>query len=163
VGQRADRIVHLLRRAGEVSFADWRYVAAAAKELLIARIHYGMRPIGSILRDLQTDLVERLEPKATPEELVRFSWALGAAAAQVPWRSDCVLRVMAADRWMRRRGLRPQFYLGAKDTAGRFEAHVWLCFDSIPVTGGSGEDFTALLQPQDAGPRTELKNGQQAS
>jgi hypothetical protein len=55
---------------------------------------------------------------------------------------------MAADRWLRRYGMQPQFFVGvAKDAHGRLEAHAWLCCDDVTVTGGDGREFTAVIEP----------------
>jgi hypothetical protein len=86
-----------------------------------------------------------------------LSWAIGAAAARVPWRSDCLLRVMAADRWLRRYGHEPEFFLGAaKVETGQLGAHAWLRCGDVTVTGGSGKEFTELMMPPTSPPRADL-------
>ena len=78
----------------------------------------------------------------------RLSWAIGAAAARVPWRSDCLLQAMAADRWLRRCGMQPEFFLGVtKDAGGQLEAHAWLRCGDAMVTGA---DDSQLHQPYGA-------------
>src|SRR5262245_44559583 len=80
--------------------------------------------------------------------LARLSWAICAAAARVPWRSDCLPQAMAAERWLRRYGMRPHFFVGvAKDAHGRLEAHAWLRCDDVTVTGGYGQKFTTFIEP----------------
>jgi hypothetical protein len=74
--------------------------------------------------------------------VARISWVISAAASRLPWRSDCLLRAIAAVRWLRRLKLRPDFYLGAtKDANGVFKAHAWLYCGDVIVTGGSGESI----------------------
>ena len=48
-------------------------------------------------------------------------------------RWDCLLQAVAADRWLRRYGMQPKFFVGVqKDTRGQLEAHAWLrCGDVI--------------------------------
>ena len=137
-----------LRRVASLSVMDWQYLAIAVKELLIARILYGTRPVGKILCELQNGQMRSDVSSKGEVNLARLSWAFGAAAARVPWRSDCLPQAMAADRWLRRYGMRPQFFVGvAKDVHGRLEAHAWLRCDNVTVTGGDGRKFTAFIEP----------------
>lgn len=138
-----------LRRAAELTISDWQYLAIAMIELFIARIRHATRPASEILQQLRVEDTNSSSTLAATEvDVARLSWAIAAAAARVPWRSDCLLQVMAADRWLRRHGQQPEFFLGTrKDMTGRFEAHAWLrCMDTI-VAGGSGTDFATLLEP----------------
>ena len=142
------RVFHKLARAGDLSLTDWRYLATAVQELFLARIRHGAQPIGRILRELQEAGVPYQGGAKGDVDLARLSWAVNAAAARVPWRSDCLVRVMAADRWLRRCQFRPDFYLGAgKNQVGEFEAHAWLHCNGIMVTGGHGEGFATLISP----------------
>jgi Transglutaminase-like superfamily len=139
-----------LRRAARLSLQDWRYLAIAVKEMLIARIRHATLPVGGILQELQSPVkVDELPLRKTEVDVGRLSWAIGAAAARVPWRSDCLVQVMAAHRWLERHRLRSDFFLGvAKNSAGALEAHVWLRFGNLAVTGGSSEAFFALIEPR---------------
>jgi Transglutaminase-like superfamily len=147
----AGQITETFRRAAGLSFLDWLYLAIAVKELLIARIRYATRTVGKILRKLQDERLAcegETGGRTCAVDVSRLSWAIGAAAARVPWRSDCLLRVMAADRWLRRCQLRPDFFLGVvKNSTGSLESHAWLRFGNFEVTGGSGAAFTALMEP----------------
>jgi hypothetical protein len=140
------RTLHIFSRSAELSFADWRYLVIATRELFFARVRHATQPAGNILRHLQEPSSRLVTDQPGVVDLERMSWAIGAAAVQVPWRSDCLLRVMAADRWARRHGLRPEFYLGVKNAAGTFEAHVWLRCDGVTLTGGTGEEYTTLIK-----------------
>jgi hypothetical protein len=145
------QIAKTLRRAGSLCLLDWLYLASAVKELLIARIQFATRPVGDILRKLRNEQLSsdgEVGSRTCKVDVGRLSWAIGAAAARVPWRSDCLLRVMAADRWLRRSKARPGFFLGvAKNSSGALEAHAWLRLGNLEVTGGSGTGFTALMEP----------------
>jgi Transglutaminase-like superfamily len=144
----ARRLLNKLRRAAGLTATDWRYLGIAVFELLRARVRFGREPVTKILKELQQQSAPS-QGRAGPQvNLARLSWAIGAAAARVPWRSDCLLQAMAADRWLRRYGLSPQFFLGAQIPGpGRFQAHAWLYCNGLAVTGGTGEDFTTLLEP----------------
>jgi hypothetical protein len=85
-------------------------------------------------------------------DVTRVSWAIAAASARVPWRADCLLKVMAADRWLRRHGMQGEFFLGAgKNEADEFGAHAWLRYGDINVTGGDGAQFTPLMTSETSG------------
>jgi hypothetical protein len=150
----ASRIASTARRAAGLSLLDWRYLAIALKELLLARIRHASQPVGKILRELQDKRKQSDGDTRGEVDLMRLSWAIGAAAARVPWRSDCLLQVMAADRWLRRCGMQPEFFLGvAKDAAGQLEAHAWLRCGDAMVTGAVDRNFPNLMEPlaRDAG------------
>ena len=141
----ASRIALVGKRAAGLSLQDWRHLAIAVKELLIARIRHASQPVGKILHDL-----ERLQSSDTRGEvdLARLSWAIGAAAAKVPWRSDCLLQAVAADRWLRRCGMQPKFFVGVqKEAGGQLEAHAWLRCGDVVVTGAHSRNFTTLMEP----------------
>jgi len=141
----------LFRRAVTLTPLEWRYLGIAIKELAFARLRFTTALSCQILQELQKPgLDEFHESWGRPIDLDRASWAIAAAAAWVPWRSDCLLQAMAANRWLRRRGHHPEFFLGvSKDAMGRFGAHAWLQCDGVPVTGGTGAEFETLITPTD--------------
>jgi len=143
-----------------LSAIDWRYLAIAIKELLIARIRYTTQPVGKILRELQDERPKSDASLSGDVDLARLSWAIGAAAVRVPWRSDCLPQAMAADRWLRRHGLQPRFFVGiAKAADGQLEAHAWLQCHSIVVTGGISREFATLIEPVSPVPREQTISG----
>jgi hypothetical protein len=144
----ASSITSTSRRATGLSLQDWRHLAIAVKELLIARIRHASQPVGKILHDLQDERLQSNGDCRGDVDLARLSWAIGAAAARVPWRSDCLLQAGAADRWLRRYGMQPKFFVGvAKDAGGNLEAHAWLQCNGVTVTGANGQNFTCLIEP----------------
>jgi hypothetical protein len=135
-------------RAPSLSLLDWRYLGIAVRELLIARIRHATQPTGKILLELQETRCPPKKVATGKVDVARLSWAIAVAGARVPWRSDCLLRAMAADRWLRRHQLRPQFYLGVKRyDAGCLAAHARLRFGDVTVTGDTVEAFTMLIAP----------------
>jgi Transglutaminase-like superfamily len=143
----ASRIFDTLRRAPGLSLLDWRYLAIAVRELLIARIRHATQPTSKILLELK-EARRPLKVATATLDVARLSWAIAVAAARVPWRADCLLRAMAADRWLRRHHLQPQFYLGVKrNGAGSLAAHALLRLGDVTVTGDTVEAFTMLIAP----------------
>jgi hypothetical protein len=128
---------------------EWAYLSIAVLELALARMRYSRQPAQQIIQRLSADPVRSGGADGHPIELrdiERMRWAIGAAAARVPWRSDCLLQVMAADHWLRRKAATGSFHLGiAKEVDGRIRAHAWLTCSGIVVAGGSGEGLTPLI------------------
>ena len=154
------QIFNKIRRAASLSLMDWTYLIVAITELLLARIRAATHPIVKILDELQKAGSKSQGGAQVDVDLVRLSWSISAAAARVPWRSDCLIKVIAADRWLRRCQLQPDFYLGAgKNQAGEFEAHAWLHCNGIMVTGGHGEGFATLISPSRILPRETSPSG----
>lgn len=129
------------------------YLLAAAGALLLARLEHAVRSTKAILDDLQAegapDRVNPVPAQRLDPDLV--AWAIETAARHVPWRSDCLLQVMAATRWLRRHGHSPEFHLGvARDGAGQMQAHAWLTLGGAPFLGTpgvAGPAFVSILAP----------------
>jgi hypothetical protein len=144
--------MHKIRRAAQFSRSDWRYLTIATLELLAARILLVAVAAEKILVGLQAPLSGPPRQQKADIDVERLSWAIGVAAQTVPWRSDCLIKTIAADRWLRRHHLRPDFYLGViKDEKGVFAAHAWLCYGDLTVTGGKHDQYSKLIEPQNLG------------
>ena len=143
--------MHRIRRAAQLTPSDWRYLATASAELLAARVRLSTVPPETILQELQDQSPplqrEHLSHPASID-VERVSWAITLAARYVPWRSDCLIQVMAADRWLRRHDVYADFHLGvAKDVNGGLKAHAWLRYGDLTVTGGRYDEFDTLIEP----------------
>lgn len=117
------------------------YVCRAVGLLLAARVEHLLTRTKTILDRMQsTTAAQRHAPSPgqssfNPE---LAAWAIETVARHVPWRSDCLLQAMAADRWLRNHGYRPEFHLGvARKDEGELCAHAWLTLDGKVVTGGA--------------------------
>jgi hypothetical protein len=143
--------VRKIKTAIGLALSEWRFLAIASFELFAARIRLSLVPTENILRALQAPLSEPVRRRKTnlgQIEVERLSWAITVAGQLVPWRSDCLVRVLAADRWLRRNHLAPDFYLGvAKDERGVLVAHAWLRCGDLTVTGGTSHQFYTLIEP----------------
>jgi hypothetical protein len=139
-----------IRRAAQLSRSDWRYLTIAILELLAARIRLSAVAAEKILRELQAPLSARHQTSPLAKiDVERLSWAIAVAASHVSWRSDCLIKTIAADRWLRRHHLQPDFYLGVtKDEKGVFAAHVWLRYGDLTVTGGKYDQYSKLIEPR---------------
>ncbi len=85
---------------------------------------------------------------ADPDVLSRVSWAVAAAANNVPWRSDCFPQTIAARKLLKGYGYGSTIHIGV-ERAGDDElaGHAWLTSGDVLVTG-RGVDlnrYTELL------------------
>jgi len=77
-------------------------------------------------------------------------WAVQTAARFTPWKSTCLVQVLAAQKILEKRGIGGVLFLGANtDKANpgieRLSAHAWLQCGSEIVTGESGhEKYTVV-------------------
>jgi hypothetical protein len=132
----------------QLGVSDWWDLVVAMIELLRARWRIARTRAPRLLVELR-----RPPPLLPPADIdaiaaERVAWAVQAAARRVPWRSDCLVQAIAAQRWLARERRPTQLVIGVhKDAAGRFEAHAWLRCGTVTVTGGDIARFTPLLEP----------------
>lgn len=140
-----------IERAAQLTLSDWRYLAIASVELLAARYRFSTVPSQRIVQELQDRSSPPPHRQTSPQAAIYVkwvSWAIPLAARYVPWRSDCLIQVMAAERWLRRNGVCTDFHLGvAKDANGGLKAHAWLRYGDVTVTGGRYDEFAPLIEP----------------
>ena len=138
-----------LRKLAALSGAEQRFLMTAVVALLGARIRHARLPMQQILQNLQNQQGAAAK-SSPPADIDLFIWALAIAGRHVPWRSDCLVQVMAADRWLRRRGMIGDFHLGvaADDLAGLI-AHAWLTLDgrTINVGGDAPTRYRPIIAP----------------
>jgi len=128
---------HDLRHAVRLNSRTLADLAWAIVELAVARVGLTSKraSAGPAANDA-TGAIDNLD--AADHLLVeRVAFAIPRAAARVPWRSDCLVQALAAERWLRRSGVPSTIHFGVpKDQGGMFEAHAWLTVGERVVTGG---------------------------
>ena len=132
------RLQHKLRRFGELSLADKWLLLRAAAWLAIARLRLAVTPFQQLIEGLSEEQGS-LEPD--PDLLQRVGFAVSAAAANVPWRSDCFPQTIAARSILKRYGYTSTVHLGV-DRVGANDllGHAWLTCGDTVVTGGADLD-----------------------
>ena len=119
-----------------LSVADQWLVTKAAFWLGLARMMLALVPFER--------LVERLAAKPSdsplapdPAYLDRVKFAVSAAANNVPWRSDCFPRAIAARMLLKRQGYSTTIHLGVENVEeGGIAGHASLTCGETVVTGG---------------------------
>lgn len=147
-----------LKRLTAFGFVGCLDLIHAAAQLAIARWTFGKEGVPDILADCRVSRNAGHAPlEEADEKLVRrVRHAISLVAPRLPWRADCLIQAMAAQRWLDRNGIPTSLSIGVrKPQPGPFEAHAWLTHGDFIVTGGSASDFTPLLDPEQGHPRRE--------
>lgn len=130
---------HPLRLAGEslralVELARARWALSRLTMAEIERRNAAAQAPGPSRRGADAGLVERV------------ALVLPLVAWRVPWRADCLVQALAAQQWLRAKGVATRITIGADATEAKgFEAHAWLLEGDRAVTGGDVERYTVLF------------------
>ena len=119
-------------------------VVRATVELGLARLRLAkLRPSVATASENVTPLGDR--QSALVE---RVAFVIPRVAARLPWRADCLVQALAAERWLGRAGVPTDLNLGVpRQPAGTFEAHAWLSAGDRIVTGGDVSGYVPLARP----------------
>ena len=115
---------------------DRRLVRRAVLALAFARIklwRYSFQQLSEQLESGHSGAAD----VADPAFLGRLSYAIGAAAGHVPWRSDCFPQCIAARALLNKEGLSSTIHLGVERVGeADLEGHAWLTCGEFVVAGG---------------------------
>ena len=115
----------------------------------VSNLAWARRKLGSAAPNdlLQRQAASASAPTADQAELVkRVAIAIPRAASRVPWRSDCLVQALAAERWLAKKGVATVLCIGArKDEQSQFHAHAWLKAGDTIVTGGDIGAYAPLV------------------
>jgi hypothetical protein len=134
--RRENKLVRFARLDG----ADKWLLIRASAWLGVARLRLAFTSFQQLSERLSNDAPDtRVDPD--PEFLRRVSFAVGAAANNVPWRSDCFPQAIAARMLLQRYGYASTIHFGV-DRVGEdgLEGHAWLTCGKTVVTGGGDLD-----------------------
>src|SRR5262249_37751526 len=116
--------------------AERRLVVGAAGLLATVRVGLWVLPFRWVHGALCAFGSRRRFAGGDAPPVERIVWAVGAAACLVP-RATCLVRALAAQALLARRGYASQLRLGASRAPGRsFEAHAWIERDGRVLIGG---------------------------
>ena len=117
---------------------------ATAENCVYSRIIATNRLVSTL--DLGDSDVLDCSTPADQAAIARIGWIVPRVSARVPWRSDCLVQAIAAQRLLSRRNLAGRIVLGIENEAeSGFGAHAWLAFGDSIVTGGEVARYTILL------------------
>ena len=121
-------------------------------ELAIARVCLSTRQAQELLEPHRASPIRkaarlgRTEPSALLDDV---SFAIPRMGARVPWRADCLVQALAAQRWLRNRGVATSLVIGIRKlTPADFEAHAWLMAGERVVSGGEVSSYHTVFKQQ---------------
>src|SRR5262249_39996878 len=124
-----------LRKFAALSPAERRLFLGAVSLMAAVRVGLWVLPFARIRGAVSAFGRPRARRGGDPPA-GRIVWAVAAAAPLVP-RATCLVRALAAQALLARRGYATQLRLGAAGGAGRpFEAHAWIERDGRVLVGG---------------------------
>ena len=124
-----------------------RDLATAGVELAIARVRLGSRHARALIAAPTVEAAQLDPGQAALVE--RVAYLIPRVAARVPWRADCQVQAIAAERWLARHGVATTLTLGVpRDKPADFEAHAWLSAGTRIVTGGDISGYVPLNLPR---------------
>ena len=126
-----------------------RLLIQALSELYRARKALSRKPIRELIAGSEILPGDEVSPVGDAEDAGQASnigWAVRAAAAYAPWKSSCLVQVIAAQKMMRARGIGGVIYLGTTRGDGEeFAAHAWLKHGDVFVKGEAGHEEYRVL------------------
>jgi hypothetical protein len=125
----------------------------ACFQLARMRLALSLFSFKKLVYDLRFHSAE-LPPVALEEDQLKIAqligWAILAAAANLPWKSSCLVQAMVAQRMLKRRGIPGVLYLGAGLGSGepareRLSAHAWVKSGAEFITGELGSESSKSM------------------
>ena len=133
-------------------------IGLAAMALCEARLRLAMIRNEKLSAWLAAGGTQRVGDMPDRAWLHDFAWALQGVARRAPFRADCLVRTLAADRVLSILGWPCEIHLQAGTGASGFAAHASLACAGVEVTGGPNAGLVTLLRserlPQDDTRRT---------
>ena len=93
--------------------------------------------------------------------VARVAFVIPRVGAYVPWRSDCLIQALAAQRWLASRAIAAEICIGVRRPPDQqLDAHAWLKAGDTLVTGGDITVYTPLYERSAAAlPDTSARPG----
>lgn len=139
-----------LKKLASLGPSGWIDLMSASIELAIAHVRLGTGDTRDLLISPAVINVPQSPPLSGKQRRLveRVAFAVPAVGPRLPWRADCLVQALAAQRWLSRNGIATSLYLGVrKNPPARFEAHAWLMLGDKIITGGEGKMYTTLISP----------------
>ncbi len=132
--------------SGVPSWRQWplftAFAVRALFELAVARCVFARVTVPEILaRNAQARAGTQFDARLVDW----ISYTVPRVARRVPFRSDCMVQALAAQRWLVRFGIASEIVIGAERPAGQFASHAWLTCRGINVTGGTTGQYTVIV------------------
>lgn len=81
------------------------------------------------------------------ERVAQVSYVVTRMARYSPWRTDCLVQALAAQKWLASEGIATNLVIGVDTLRPQgFHAHAWLTYGDDLVTGSNTDGYEALLK-----------------
>ena len=139
-----------LRLARNLSLRTCADLAIAVAELALARIRLAVQDTDKLIGRGATSAGVAAISKKNPDPIIdRVAFAIPRMGARVPWLATCLVQALAAQHWLRRRGIRSLIIIGARKSLDDvFDAHAWLEAEGRVVVGGEAADYAHFASPR---------------
>jgi hypothetical protein len=146
-------------RALRLTPVEWLDLIVATFELAIARVRLATADRSALLAQPETPRSSRTNT-ADSERVQRVRLAIARTSHRVPWRADCLVQALAAQRWLRRLDVETALFVGVPGKpVSQFEAHAWLMHDDDVITGGQVDGYVPLSSPTRRANRGQSRTG----
>lgn len=119
----------------------------AAHELALARLrHLTLTPPKIQELNRRAAMVGKQDFETQEQIVERVAYVIPRVAARLPWRADCLIQAMAAQRWLKAKGIATSISIGVHlPSGGGFAAHAWLKHGERIVTGDDISAFSPIF------------------
>ncbi|MFO7260512.1 MAG: lasso peptide biosynthesis B2 protein [bacterium] len=123
-----------LRRLRGLTLREVRLLAEAQVVLLACQYERWRRPVGELLGRAEPEPERRAPSREDRRIAEAVAWAVTRAARYGVFRPQCLVRSMAIQRMLRRRGITAsRINVGVRRRNGEFEAHAWIELDGVVI------------------------------
>ncbi len=115
----------------------------ARARIVLARVAAGGIPALNAVADRQGGAGDRVR-------VTQVGWIVPRISSRVPWRADCLVQAIAAQRMLLRRQIASRIVVGVENGPETgFCAHAWLACGDDVVMGGEVGRYAVLLGEDD--------------
>ncbi|HEU5208100.1 MAG TPA: lasso peptide biosynthesis B2 protein [Longimicrobiales bacterium] len=130
-----------------LTLQDMRLLLEAQRDLLACQLAKWLRPVGRLLDWENASTGEDVQPVASLQTLRAVGWAVTRAASYGVFRPQCLVRSLAIQRMLRRRGIAGStIRIGVRLQDGAFSAHAWVEVGGLVIGDSRAhvESFTRI-------------------
>lgn len=158
--------IRLLGRIAALGPSGWRDCVRAVFELALANRRLGAETARKLLAATPAARSSGAPvlSQAQAGLLARVAFIVPRVGAWLPWRSDCLIQALAAQRWLAGHAIGSDICIGVRKPADdEFGAHAWLKVGDLVVTGGDISTYAALIEPKSGEPGPFRTSGSPSS
>jgi hypothetical protein len=130
--------------ARRITPAELKLIPTALWQLLIARLKVSLLPSKTWMNSLNRQSSQpSVNDHKNPDHafMLTLPKAINGLSRRTPWQSTCLVKALAANRILAKRGIKSHLHLGVKRSKTQgIEAHAWLTVGSKVILGGENLD-----------------------